>query len=99
MTRVPSTAVAKRSARTRVRSPVPPTPDGSAATAPVTHLREAADRIRADPAVAERREAAAPQATRRAGVCLTVFAHRGQAHVPLIKREPRGRRAGQFTRT
>ncbi|MEV5080527.1 CoA pyrophosphatase [Streptomyces sp. NPDC056159] len=73
-----------------------PTPDGSAATAPVTHLGEAADRIRANLAAFERREATAPQATRRAGVCLTVFGHRGQAHVLLIKRAPRGRNAGQW---
>ncbi|MFB7509496.1 NUDIX hydrolase [Streptomyces broussonetiae] len=71
-------------------------PEGSGATATTSALGEVADRVRANLAVFERREATASQAPRRAGVCLTLFAHRGRAHVLLIKRAPRGRNAGQW---
>ncbi|MGW5251346.1 NUDIX domain-containing protein, partial [Streptomyces sp. NPDC004129] len=66
------------------------------AAAATTGISEVASRVRANLAAFERRQAPAPQGTRRAGVCLTLFAHRGEAHVLLIKRVARGRNAGQW---
>ncbi|RVU23262.1 CoA pyrophosphatase [Streptomyces antnestii] len=61
-----------------------------------TGLAQVAHRVRTHLAAFERREATAPPDARRAGVCVTLLVHRGEAHVLLIKRAPRGRNAGQW---
>ncbi|MEU6657912.1 CoA pyrophosphatase [Streptomyces sp. NPDC046821] len=59
-------------------------------------MSEVATRARTNLAVFERREAVVPEGARRAGVCLTIFEHRGEAHVLMIKRVAKGRNAGQW---
>ncbi|WP_234377150.1 CoA pyrophosphatase [Streptomyces sp. TP-A0356] len=71
-------------------------PDRRRGAAATSGISEVASRVRVNLAAFERREAPAAQGTRRAGVCLTLFAHRGEAHVLLIKRAARGRNAGQW---
>ena len=63
---------------------------------PMSDLDRVAERIRERLAAFERRAATVPPDARRAGVCLTVYAHRGRPHVLLIKRAPKGRNAGQW---